>query len=519
MLKRQRRNYKDRRIVFVALTDTTSPRDLIDAAERADADAVYLVGPNLSTGTLRNWLAAPLSPFWSHGTHYVHPPHPVLRFVGPLGETVEIHRAAAFFGEGTYTPAMAEQAFRTLNALIAGAFDEGRVLATPATTGRYLIGRSIPFGREWPVLSADAQSLIRATGGQGRIGMVNSGRVSADTLTQWDGRFMYAALCDGLPCGEPVADTIDTYAGYWRPGRYLVDFTVPKDWNTACVCGMPGHAGIGCLPARTIGGEWFYPAHPCAAITGAWVDSVELFNALEHGWRVRIRERRLYPMPPYPAVERRGGQVTKRGPLDAWAARLVKLREQVAHPGGFASVPRPPTDPLNAPPPNYRTSDVVVDLLIEALRAIVLDGIGALHGTPRRVTHVTSRDQALRGDIPAHAREVLPLGPDQFVWTDTAPHPWPEMSHPEWTSTIWARCRARLLSAPTGSATARVGMLHVPARDVVATFTDSIWLASNPAWADDGKVGRFRQVWGHHADTPFTIPTTPVGLRRFKAEA
>lgn len=500
VLRRQRRNYADRTIHFLAV-DGPRLRFALEAADRNASDALYLVGAPWTATALRGGLEEPLPPGWKHGAHYLRLPHPVLRFDHLDGRTVEMHRAAAYFGEGDYDTIDAHGAWSTLGSLLAGAFDEGHLLATPATTGRYLIGRSVPYGREWPVLSTEAQELLRATSGQGRIQVFTdqTARRAAPTLTQtlsqWDGRFMYAALCDRLPAGEPLPDGIDVYAGYNRPGRYLVRFTVPRDWRDRCVCGMPGHAGIGILPVREPSDAWSWPYAP-GQRAQSWADATEVFSALEHGWKVQIQERWLYPTPPYPAVERRNGQATKRGPLDQWAATLVALRQRAfigSHVRGR-------------------------ELVVNALRAICLDGIGALHGAPSRVTHITSRADAQAGKIPAEAREILPLGPDAFVWTEPAPHAWPEMSHPEWSTTIWARCRARLLSAPAGTGAARVGLLHVPADDVVATFTDSIWLAAAPDWHDDGKVGRFREQWRHEQSQPFQVPASASLLRRFKAE-
>lgn len=174
VLRRQRRNYRDRPTVFVELErEPGSLRRLLETF-RAN-EVIYLTGDPFSTLELEEWLQEPLPPGWRHGAHYLQLPHPVLRFEEPTDHglwRVEIHRAAAYFGEGDYSPSDAMIAWHRLGALLAGSFDEGRLLATPATTGRYLIGRSIPFAREWPLLEVETQELLRSTSGQDRKSVV-----------------------------------------------------------------------------------------------------------------------------------------------------------------------------------------------------------------------------------------------------------------------------------------------------------------------------------------------------------
>jgi hypothetical protein len=189
---------------------------------------------------------------------------------------------------------------------------------------------------------------------------------------------------------------------------------------------------------------------------------------------------------------RANGQTTLRGPLDAWARKLGGLRR-----------------------PLPSRTDALVNA---ALRSVLLFGIGALHGAPRKITHTLSAEEAAAGAIPNHARDVLPLG-DRFVWTETEPYRWPEMSHPEWTAAIWARARVALLdNAGPGASQRRVGMLHVPAATVVACFTDSIYLTEDPHWLDDGRAGRYRRVWADH-DRGLPLPETAAELRRRKGES
>lgn len=482
-LRRQRRRYRDREVLFVPWRDGSPVYAVIEWAARARADVVYLCGPSFGVEMLRGMVASDPPAGWSAESHYLSLPNPVLRYAHLDGRRVEIHRAASFFGEGDYAPELAAASWKTLAALVRGNFDEGRVLTTPASTGRYLLTRSISGDREWPVLDTATQDFIRATSGQGRVEMF--GREGRGALFQYDGRLAYAALCSQLPAGEPTFDTIRNYAGWHVPGRYKVSWRVPHDWEERCECGAPGHRGIGLLPFHD-GDQWRWPSEPDDVFGPSWVDGREVGIALTHGWAVQIHERLMFPTPPYPAAMRRNKQPTRRGPLDAWSEKLSRLR--------------------------YQTRDPLVHV---ALRSIILFGIGALHGAPRKITHTVSRADALAGKIPDHAANVMPLG-DGFVWTETEAARWPEMSHPEWSTAIWARARVALLDCAQANTKERAGMLHVPADDVVACFTDSLYLTHDPRWTDDGRVGRLRRVWADEATRP--LPTTATALRRRKAE-
>lgn len=483
-LRRQRRKYRDREIRFVNIEPVSHLLAGALEGERP-ADVLYMLGSAPGVEALRIIVGSDPGPGWTAQAHYLTLPSPVLRFTHVSGHKVEIHRAAAYFGEGTYSPRVAHEAWNLLGALVRATFNEGHLLTTPAATGRYLLARSIPGDREWPVLSEAMQGHLRATTGQGRIQMF--GRTGTGPLVQYDGRLAYGALCAKLPTGEPTIDTTDRFLGWWYPARYLVRYGVPRRWDRECDCGAPGHAGIGILPERQED-RWAWPADPGYSNV-TWADAREVGLALSHGWRIQILERLLFPGPPYPAANRSNGQLTFAGPLDQWAKKLAALRRDIPDQDGIG------------------------ELVNNAVRAILLFGIGALHGAPRRVTRTVSADEARDGMIPDTATDVLPLG-DRFAWTETEPARWPEMSHPEWTTAIWARARCALLDNPTPHG-GHAGMLHVPAETVVGCFTDAIYMTNDPGWADDGRAGRLRRVWAdpdHDA-----LPATQLELRRRKA--
>lgn len=493
VLRRGRRAFAERHVEWVQVGDYRTAQELLKwLADELHTEApelvVALVGDELRTlEQCRRWLqGAPLPAGWAGDGHYLRPPAPVFRFRHADGRRVTVLRAAAWWGEGDYTADAAGGAWERLGELVRGQFDEGRLLLTPASTGRYLLLRCITFGREWPTLSAELQELIRSSSGQGRIQHLDRGEGAGVTLDGYDARLAYAACATELGAGEPERDEVDEYAGH-RRGRYRVRVTVPTDWAHACACGASGHPGIGLLPSAERDGSWSYPAEPRTTFA-TWCDGAELRLAYDHGWRVTVLERILFPWPPYPALSRRSGQTTRRGPLDVWAPRLASLRASAAA-----------NDPMVA----------------NALRMIVLTGIGALHGRGHRTTHVVAIDNA--GEVPADVDDVERVD-DWLVYTEGERDAarWGAMSHPEWSAAIWGRARARLLDAPGFTRADRTGALHVPAANVLAFRTDAVWLYNHdPGWRDDGRLGRYRHA-AHLEGVP--LPRTARELDTIRKE-
>ena len=422
---------------------------------------LYLIGdrPDRSAEGVRRWAhGEPLPAGWDHHPrgHHTSGHSPVFRFVRADGPAVEIHRAAAWFGDRhELDPATAAEAWDRLGRMIGRAFDEGQLFATPATTGRYLWSRTIPPGHSWPVLDPELQELIRSTSGQGRIELRP---LPADTIprfVEYDGRMMYGALCWGLAGGNVTHDTGDTYEGQTR-GRYRVTFQVPRDWT---------HVGILGAPAET--GGWHYPSRP-GQRAQSWVDGAELGIAIAQGWRVKIHERILFD----------GYRGT--GPLDRWAKTLIRLRERAAELVEHG-----------------RMAPAVGELVAAGIRSIIVQGIGAFQGRQRTVT----RSSSSIAEVPAGAvgRHVVD---GDHVWTETIESGLPSMNHPEWSTAIWARARARLLICPTGQRHAPAGALALDPATILAFRTDALYLTEDPRWPDDGAAGRLRHtqtIEGPHA--------------------
>lgn len=438
VLRRARRRFRARRREWIE-SDGLTLAQVLDQLD-AETSTGYLIGRRAGGGTidgLREW-SADVPAGWrpADAGHWIKGAFPVLRYTDHYDRTVELHRAASWFGDDATTPAECEAAWRELERAVSVTFDEGALLDTPAATGRYLLLRSVPFSRSWPCLSEDDQALVRATSGQGRTQVIPRGAETLPRLYRLDGRFMYSALCWGLGSGPVQRDRLAVFEPQ-RRGRYLVTATVPAGWE---------HVGI--LPA--IGDDgWLYPAEPGQSFK-TWADGCEVAIALRHGWGVKVHERFLL-------------DYDGTGPLDTWATKLRRLRARDQAP-----------------------------MLAGAWRRILLHGIGALHGRPRSNQHASTDES----DVPADAIGWHMQG-DVHVWTTAGEAPtWAEMSHPEWSAAIWARCRARLLDGPQST-----GVLHVDPAHVVGFRTDAVYLTEDPAWPDDGKEGRFRCT-GRWTDVP-----------------
>lgn len=406
---------------------------------------IMLTGPRpgFDAAGLRSWaFPALLPPGWRAGEHYLSGIAPVLRYAHESGRRVELVRAAAWFGEGPYGPTDAADAWGVLRSLLRRQFPGCTLLGTPATTGRELFLRTIPRECEWPVLDMETQQLIRSTSGQGRIETLTPAAAELGALVELDGRLTYAALCWGLP-GQLVAhDDVDRFEGP-RRARYRVRVTVARDWPRR----------FGMLGVKADAGAWRYPHEPGEQFE-TWCDGAELallYNAHGVGFAsaLRIVERLVFD-------DYRG-----KGPLDAWAAKLVQVYNAAATSGVPGAA-----------------------LATFAIRALVLHAIGAFHGREQHVTRTAHVDEA--DTVPAAALNVR-LDGNAIVWDESRGQAWSTLAHPEWSAAIWARARARLLHGPGD-----VGALHVPVHDVVAFRTDALYLERDPQWPDDGKPGRYR---------------------------
>ena len=405
----------------------------------------------------RAWVTEPVDG-WEPRHYLERTTRPVMEW-RTEGRHVELIRAASWFGDTDAGPVEVLDAMLRTRQMIDGAWPGATLLRSPATTGRELFIRSIPKGERWAVLPDELQQLVRSTSTQGRIELVWPGG-ELPGLVEYDARVFYAALCAELPAGEPERWRGEHPYGEYARARLLARWTIPADWD---------HVGI--LPHLGPDG-WTWPDTPGNTYEG-WIAGVELQLARRWGWTVDVVESLVWP--------------TKGRPLDSWARKLADLAQAAEHDGRR--------------------------LVRAALRSIVLHAIGAFQGREHVVTK--SADIDTIDELPANATSPRWEG-DSIVWGETVGQAWPEAAHPEWCAEVWARARVRLLDAPAPGNT-RVGALHVPREQLVGFYTDAIFLTTDPAWPDDGKVGRFRLEMAHHA--PLRAPRSIGDLANVRDEA
>lgn len=495
---RAQTRYSDRPTAFHPSAGWSTPGALLDALP-LNVERVYLVGQVPEHGhaatraeRVRSWFLQPVDGVWRGGWrtstagHYLADVDvPVGRWTDSAGRTVELHQAAAWTGDTSAGVTETRDAFALVGQLVSDAFDGAPLLATPATTGRDLWRRTIPAGKTWPVLSDEMRELIRSTSGQGRIelrpnpgtvtGAAYRGEWASPAFTYADGVLMYAGLTWGMPGGEPTWRTArdvdfsrDSAAAerlIRGRGRWRVRVTVPAGW-----------AHVGLLPAKGTSGTWRYPSAPGETFS-SWVDGAELWMAMQQGWHVEILEGFTFP---------------EGKPLDTWTKKLVTIWR--------ACSPDAPAGRLGR----------------RMIRSLLLFSIGAFVGAPHKVTRTWPIDDAEHAPVP---EGIAPwIAGDVLVWDEpTAPGKWSEdLAHPEYSATIWARARMRLLDAPAPNG-GRAGALHLPASDVIGFATDALYLARKPEWADSTEPGQFRVKGTISAPRPW--PASFVDLYALRDES
>jgi hypothetical protein len=458
----------------------------VPAGERSSR--VYLIGRapyDADAGTtkaeaVRGWALGELPDGWAAESHYLADASlPVLRFRHHTGHRVTIMRAASWWGETDADLATCEAAWRGLTTELdkVPAFAGAGLADTPATAGRALWLRTVPEDKGYPVLSDEYRELIAATSGQGRIERLPQLEgAPLEDFAYVDGRLMYAALTWGMPVGEPrrwtgaevdALSARDFTSALRGRGRWRITCTVPDGW-----------AHVGMFMAPEVGGAWCYPNQPGQTFT-TWADGSEVWAAMERGWDQHL-------------IIHEGMTWAEGKPLDSWRNALVGIYQAA-----------------------QASSSPAAALAAKAVRSLILYTIGAFAARAHTVTRSVPLEEA--GAVPAGV-EVRQVG-ESLVWQETEPaSAWTlQTAHPEWSATVWARARTRLLTG-RGVGQERVGALHLPAERIVAFATDALYLAGGaPGWADDGAPGRFRLKGVRPG--PFEWPATAADLYRLRDEA
>lgn len=457
-VRRNIRRHRERETLFVEAGERML--DALDEDRR-----VFIVGPVPRTTELLRIVAEyPKAGASDNARVFLDGHHPVVSIGG-----ARLTWAASWFGEGPYTVADCDDVWAVLDELLREAWrgNDIEVVLTPATTGRDLWVRTIPPGPGYGVLDQVLQHTIRSGAGQGRIEtMPGKGFV---TLHEYDARLAYLALTRRMPVGEPV-DLHGDDAQRWRdehpfaPGRYLVSFYVPDGWRRPGIIPVTTSREVDPLAG------WSWPTVTRTLHGPTWCEGSELAVALKYGWSVTIH--------------RVIGWEHTADVFRTWQDRLLRV--------------------LDRGQQLYRDEPVRAAMFRSAVRAIALHTIGALNGGRHKVTHIGPEPHA-------HAQGIRRLSTGGLVWHTSEPPAWRQMSHPEWTATIWGRARARLLDAPSGFQGYRVGALHTPPGTVVAFRTDAIYTSEPTAWTehDDGQPGRYRYK-GAHGPGPWPRSGTDV---------
>lgn len=335
---------------------------------------------------------------------------------------VRLRFASTWFDEPV-GPADAERALQVAESLIVQRFrvEDGN-FSSPVALGRHLMAAAwAKDGIRVPPAPPEIRELLTTIGPQGRHECLTLPELETiPGLYGYDMRLAYLWCCKGLPFGE-----VERYE--WTPA-HSDGQKVRAVWAAS-----DGWSHIGLLPQRQQG--WQYPLQG-----EGWIDIREWSLAERNGWHVDVSE---------------GLHWQQEGALDRWADGLQWCLRQ-------------------------SKGDRIVYRLF---RRVALNSIGSLHRSSVR------RSRAL----PVSGREAPPEGnPSLRLSADGSTYFWQEEQplnnrallycHPEWTSSVWARCRARIAQAA----------LQFPREQVIAMRQDALFLSQRAEWKDDGAVGRFR---------------------------
>lgn len=339
-----------------------------------------------------------------------------------IGRQVRLRWASAWSDADLPADEMQAALWR-LNGLLSRTFRNPALnFASPVALGRHLMASAWRLDNIMvPPAPPEVREILTEHSPQGRHECLTLAEVEEiPALYCYDMRLAYLWCCKGLPFG----------AVEWRERgdpmdahKIVTDWIAPEEWRH-----------IGLLPQRQQG--WAYPL-----TGGGLVDQREYTLAGRQGWGL---------------LAARGLRWEHEGALDRWSdglqGALRATREEK---------------------PVYRM-----------LRRVALNAIGSLHRSS--VRRHRSLPKGRESDLP-QGNPTLRMSEDGSVyfWYEEMPISARGLLyvHPEWTSTIWARCRARLTQAA----------LQFPREQVIALRQDALFVTHpHPTWGDDGAVGRFR---------------------------
>jgi hypothetical protein len=302
-----------------------------------DGDRIHLCGP-LDKMT-RDWMREPLSKGWKFGREFAFKHRTAVYEKESSSGKKEVSVKLASHRESWFPGCEdAQTGCDAWRALESEWKSTGLpLLSSPAATGKALLWESLPrlvSGEyvEFPSLDDDLATLIRGNSPQHRIEVIQRYLIdmNAEPFTvdpadcvQYDGRWMYAAMCglDRFPIGQPKR--VGGFVEY-QPGIYNVRIRIPETWN---------HVGLLPVKGRMADGTyvWGYPCAPGTAFI-TWAFEPELTLALKHGWEI---------------MDVYDGYAFEKGrPLLNWSGKLIEMRAKFQEqektftkgaPSGFAA--------------------------------------------------------------------------------------------------------------------------------------------------------------------------------------
>lgn len=337
-------------------------------------------------------------------------------------QQVRVRWSSAWADAELPAPEMAAALSRLDRALTRKFLNNGLNFGSPVALGRHLMASCWRLdGIQVPPAPPEIRQLLTEHSPQGRHELLWQSDEPLPALYQYDMRLAYLWCCKALPYGS-------VERAEWATG----DLERAHKWNVYWK--SDGWRHIGLLPQRRQG--WIYPLQG-----EGWIDRRELELANRNYWH-------------WDAIE--GLTWEREGALDRWSDGLQECLRQ-------------------------SKDDAIV---YRMLRRVALNTIGSLHRST--VKRYRALPKGRESDLPA-GNPTLRMSEDgsRYFWSEEEPVRGRGLIyvHPEWTTTIWARCRARVAQAA----------LQFPREQLVAIRQDALFTTHpHPTWKETDRVGGFR---------------------------